>query len=187
MPSFLGQLLERHYHVIEDDENPELLLFSVFNSAHFRYDCHKVFVTGEQVAPDFGFCDYALSFQENDERNLYMPWFDQERMALFMDDNSDPWDGPTVPPPQNAFLLFLSSNPLPTERKTLCRQLMPAQGWSTARPVLNNMSLPEGDGTRGNWYQEQLDLFKHYRFTIAFENESSTGYITQSFSAPVGR
>ena len=53
---------------------PDVLIYSVFGERHKKYNCRKIFYTGENVRPDFKACDYAISFDPtNDPRNLRLP------------------------------------------------------------------------------------------------------------------
>ena len=47
---------------IETSNNPDILIYSVFGNSHTRYNCKKVFYTGENVRPDYTQCDYSISF-----------------------------------------------------------------------------------------------------------------------------
>ena len=58
------QLLER-FNFIIDAENPDYLLFANFGFEHLRYtdpNLIKIYMTGENVIPDFNICDYATAF-----------------------------------------------------------------------------------------------------------------------------
>jgi len=36
-----------------------------------------------------------------------------------------------------------------------------------------------------NWFEEKLEFIKPYKFTIAFENQSNPGYITEKLTHPM--
>ena len=66
------------YYNVELSENPDYLVYSVFGTEHLKYKkCIKIFYTGENIAPDFNFCDYALGFDYIDfgDRYLRFPIF----------------------------------------------------------------------------------------------------------------
>ena len=59
---------------IEISNNPDFLIFSVFGNNHRRYSCEKIFYTGENIRPNFEFCDYSISFDYiEDDRNIRYP------------------------------------------------------------------------------------------------------------------
>ena len=52
--------------------------------------------------------------------------------------------------------------------------------------VLNNIKLDDSK-TRyvSDWLSKQLDIYKDYKFVIAFENKSLNGYVSEKISAQV--
>lgn len=71
---------QRQVTVLEplSPEVPDILFYSRGPGCdHLRYDCLKVYFTGENDFPDFNECDYALSFYECDcgGRNLRYPLY----------------------------------------------------------------------------------------------------------------
>jgi hypothetical protein len=59
---FLERLLEPNYELqITDD--PQFLIYSAYGGSHVQYDkCVKIFITPENVRPNFSECDYAFTF-----------------------------------------------------------------------------------------------------------------------------
>ena len=60
-------ILRKKYcvNVIEgniDIENVQYLFYSVFSNNHKKYNCIKIFYTGENISPDMNECDYAIGF-----------------------------------------------------------------------------------------------------------------------------
>ena len=64
------QLLSEHYDV-ELSDNPEYLFCSVFGDEHLRYDCVKIFYTGENQCADFNLYDYAIGFDRMEFGDRY--------------------------------------------------------------------------------------------------------------------
>ena len=62
---------------IEISDNPEFIIYSVFGYDHIKYDCVRIFFTGEQVSPDFDIADYAIGFDYIDfgDRYIRFPLF----------------------------------------------------------------------------------------------------------------
>lgn len=45
-------------------ENPDYVFYSVFSNEYLLYpNAVRVFFTGENIAPDFQMCDYAIGFE----------------------------------------------------------------------------------------------------------------------------
>jgi hypothetical protein len=76
--NYFYNLLSLKYDVEIDEENPDVLFFSVdYENTQERYkykDCLKIFYTGENLSPNFQECDIAFSFQRsNDPKNYRLP------------------------------------------------------------------------------------------------------------------
>lgn len=56
-------ILRKKYD-IEISENPDYLFFGCFGYNFLKYKCIRIFYTGEDVSPDFNFCDYAIAFDD---------------------------------------------------------------------------------------------------------------------------
>src|SRR5665647_294033 len=75
--NFLTLRLKLHFNVIIDT-NPDYLFYSLNGNNHLRYnDCVKIYFTGENDAPDFNLCDYAIGFPHItfEDRYLRLPLF----------------------------------------------------------------------------------------------------------------
>lgn len=60
--NLLFNRLRKRYKLVIDD-NPDFLLYSDWGLGHLRYDnCIKIYWTTENTYPNFGYCDYAVSF-----------------------------------------------------------------------------------------------------------------------------
>ena len=64
------------FYELDETDNPDWIVYSVFGQEHLKYNnCVKIFWTGENQAPDFNLCDYALAFEhiELGDRYLRLP------------------------------------------------------------------------------------------------------------------
>jgi len=59
--NFISRSIEKNFS-IEISENPDFLLCSCFGTEHKKYNCVKIFYTGECQTPDFNLFDYAVGF-----------------------------------------------------------------------------------------------------------------------------
>lgn len=183
-PNFIPQkvpiwacLWERYE--VELSEEPEWLIFSVFGEEHLKYNnCVKIFFTGENQAPDFNLCDYALGFEYMDfgDRYLRFPlWamYTKDTDAMLKKHQEVNLNEKTD------FCSFVVSNPHGNEARA---QFM--DSLSTYKPVhsggrwRNNVGGPVVD---------KLVFQKKHKFSFAFENTIHPGYTTekivQSFAA----
>ena len=156
---------------VELSEEPEWLIFSVFGEEHLKYNnCVKIFFTGENQAPDFNLCDYALGFEYMDfgDRYLRFPLWamyakDTDAMLkkhqeVNLSDKTD-------------FCSFVVSNPHGNEARGQFMDVL-----STYKSVhsggrwRNNVGGPVAD---------KLAFQRTHKFSIAFENTSHPGYTTE--------
>lgn len=54
-------VLSDFYNVVQC-EDPDYIIYSGFGNDHLKYDCIRIFFTGECITPDFNECDYAIGF-----------------------------------------------------------------------------------------------------------------------------
>ena len=74
--NFIVDTLRQKYEV-EITAACDYLFYSAFGYENAKYDCVKIYFTGENIVPDFNLCDYALGFHYIDfgERYMRFPLF----------------------------------------------------------------------------------------------------------------
>ena len=77
--NFIYNILKKYYDVQLTDD-PDYLFYSAFLPQNFNfaeYDCVRIFYSGENVSPDFNYCDYAISFDNitYNDRYIRLPLF----------------------------------------------------------------------------------------------------------------
>lgn len=173
--------------VTVDQNDPDFLIFSCFGEHHrnSRFDrAVKIFITGENVAPDFNACDYAVSFEKLDygDRHMRFPLYagtDEARTLA---------DRPAVD------RAFLSARPLfcnfvysnsrfsSPERAAFLEALNRRRAVASAGGFLRNHppvdSLYPGVSPR----EAKMRFLATCRFTIAFENSEHRGYVTEKIT-----
>jgi len=174
----IWQPLWRHYDVQLSDE-PEWLVYSVFGNEHLNYNnCVKIFFTGENQAPDFNLCDYALGFEHMQfgDRYLRFPlWvmYPQDTQPML-----HKHEQPSLAA-KSGFCSFVVSNANSSaERETFFDLLSRYKTVNSGGRWRNNVGGPVAD---------KLEFQSRHKFSIAFENTSHPGYTTeklaQSFAA----
>ena len=157
----LWQRLWDLYHV-ELSENPDWLVYSVFGTEHLKYNnCVKIFYTGENQAPDFNLCDYALGFDYIDFGDRYMRlplWllYPNDIHAMLHKHERQTLDSKTD------FCSFVVSNPHGNETRAKFMDMLSEykQVHSGGR-WRNNVGGPVAD---------KLAFQKKHKFSMAFEN-----------------
>jgi hypothetical protein len=172
--SFFYKLLLKKYNV-EISENPDLLFFSCYSNNHQKYNCVKIFYTGENVRPDFGACDFSFSFDYlNTNRNYRLPLY-----ALYDDVNkliNRQLNVAAELKKKQKFCCFVVSNSTCLERNNFFTELSKCKLVDSGGVLFNNI---------GGTVDNKREFIRQYKFVIAFENSSYPGYVTEKIFEPL--
>ncbi len=182
--NWIYKALAERYNVEISDE-PDFLFYSVFGSEFRSYkNCVKIFITGENILPNFNECDYAQGFDYIDfngryfHKNCQIPRDAICNRAELPDDLFN-----------RRFCNFIYSNNNSGDgallRQEFCKRLMEYKHVDCPGKILNNMSAPELAPRNGDWWNSKQEFLNKYKFTIAFENSSSNGYTTEKLTQPL--
>lgn len=168
---------------------PDVLIYSGFGDHHRKYSCKKLFYTGENVKPNFSDCDFAISFETiQDGRHLRLPvyiyhaWYQsrglglQEGVASMLAVLLNRVHGPSFSEPRDRFCSFVFGNGKPQRRNEFFHALQAYKPVDSAGRWLNNT---------GYTVDNKIKFLRHYKFNIAYENESSPGYTTEKILDPL--
>lgn len=171
---YLYNILTKKY-TIEISDSPDILFYSVYSKNHYKYNCTKVFFTGENIRPNFSECDFAFSFDySNDSRNYRLPLF-----AIYDDVNKLIRKGNLEAiklREKKKFCCFIVSNPSNEIRNNFFKLLSKYKHVDSAGSLYNNIGGP---------VEIKRDFIKDYKFVIAFENSSHPGYVTEKIFEPL--
>lgn len=171
--SIFFKLISMRYD-IEISDSPEYIVYSVFGYEHLKYDCIRIFYTGEQVSPDFDIADYAIGFDTlffNDRYlrfPLYALKYSPEMLALIETDyeniNFEDFN-------KRDFAVFTYSNSKATS---------PRDQFFDKLNSLRKVSSPGRHLNNTGFYVDNKSEFESgFKFSIAFENSSYEGYSTE--------
>ena len=170
------KLLSKHYK-IEISDKPDLLIYSCYGTEYIKYKCTRVFYTAENIRPDFTGCDFAISFDFNNQPNhyrlpLYALYFEQAALLQHKSKETalQNWRG------KKNFCCMVVSNAASAKRIEFFKKLSAYKQIDSGGTVLNNVGGP---------VKNKLDFIKDYRFVIAFENNSFDGYTTEKIIEPL--
>ena len=176
--NYLSRLLARRFRV-ELCDDPDYVIFA-YVGRHRRdyrkYDCVRIFYTGECIPPDWSACDWAFTFEHTSHpRHFRLPhWpFYVEPERLVKPTGVDP---AAILAAKTKFCAFVVSNPLCRVRNDFFRRLSRYRPVDSGGKVLNTLGRRVGDKTA---------FLRDYRFTIAFENHSHPGYTTEKIVEPM--
>jgi hypothetical protein len=164
----LLRILQPHFNLVRDVENPQFVLYSVFGEEFRRYSCTRILYTGENVRPNWKECDYAFSFDHpTDARNYRLPLyrFYNEYEALYQARDVEP-----LLAGKSRFCNFIYSNARAKERLRFLDALNKYRAVDCGGRLRNNVGGPLAD---------KVAFQRACKFTIAFENSSHPGYTTE--------
>ena len=169
------KLLSKHFK-LELSDDPDYVFYSVFGERHWAVPnrCVKVFYTGENLAPDFNACDYAMGFEWMDYEDryrrvpnylLYSP-----DMLERMEHKHELPAGFDLKRDKPDFCSFVVSNPIGRQRNEAFKVLSTYKKVSSGGRFLNNVGGP---------VQDKLAFEEKHRFSLCFENGRHSGYTTE--------
>lgn len=172
--NYFIHFLSKYYKVVRS-KDPDYLLCSCFGYEHFKYDCVKIFFTGENITPDFNLYDYALGFDYMDFETRYL------RYPLFL-----------ISPYNEALKLAEQKHIFGNSQEMLNRGFCSfvVSNGDCVDPIrekfFDEMSkidfVASGGGFRNNIgkrVENKIDFLRQYKFNIAFENSQGRGYCTE--------
>ena len=167
------EALSKRYEVVQCDD-PDYIFYSVFGVDHLKYDCVRIFYTGECYTPDFNECDYAIGYDRLSfgDRYLRVPLYRLLRYKASYDEILKPRnftkDDIKV---KTGFCNFVYSNCFAQgARVRFFDQLSQYKRIESGGCYKNNVGGPVPNKRK---FQETT------KFTIAFENTTYDGYATE--------
>jgi len=164
-------------------QDADVLFYTNFSTDFYKYECLRIYITGENLAPDFNLCDYALGFEELTLKDRYM------RMPLpyweYRDDVAKAEKKRNIEFSEwkkRGFCAAVVSNGDYAEsfRNDLLKVMISKGMVNSGGKYLNNIGQKNG-------VADKEDFIRQYRFSFALENCSHPGYCTekiyQSFAA----
>jgi hypothetical protein len=180
--NFFTEILKAIGYTIEvtSPEECEVLFFSVYSQNHEKYkNVYKIFVTGENVRPDFSKCSVSLSFDYDtyNGRNVRCPLW----LMQFDWFNKGGYTNPEYLIP----LSHVEKNPYPVDKETFCTMVVnnffPDR--KSAYDLIQKYKRIDIYGKPwGNWFygeKKKLDVISKGKFTVCFENTKFKGYYTE--------
>ncbi|MDH7463660.1 glycosyltransferase family 10 [Chitinophagaceae bacterium 26-R-25] len=180
--NFFLQLLLPHYNIIIDPVSPEFLIYGVYSSNFLKYkNVVKIFFTAENVRPNLGVCDYALTFDLiSDKRHLRLPLYSLYTSVWGVDSLLKPKNMDEIESQKTKFCNMVVSNPGAKERLEFFQILCDMKKVDSGGGVLNNIGYKLGRSV-----EDKCQFINQYKFTMAFENSSYPGYTTEKIVEPM--
>ncbi|GHV53900.1 hypothetical protein FACS1894216_12790 [Synergistales bacterium] len=184
--SIIEKYLSEDYDLVFCDE-PDFLFCFPYTTNFMRYkNCVKIFFYGENVVPNFNYYDYAIGFHDMkfNGRHLCLPYFNEFIPELADIGKKDLPEGTVA----RRFCNFVYSNSGMGSgtvlRREFAEKLMKYKRVDCPGKVLRNMDGGVNGRASDDWSGGMISFTGNYKFTIAFENSSQLGYITEKICQP---
>lgn len=167
------KVLKKHYNV-EISDQPDYLFYSGFGFDHLKYNCVRIFYTGECITPNFNECDYAIAFDrlEFGDRYLRIPLYNIFQYKKEFDMLLDrPLMTKEELAARKGFCSFVVSNCFADDvRAVFFDKLSKYKKVASGGRFRNNI---------GGAVADKKAFQADHKFAIAFENTSYDGYCTE--------
>lgn len=168
--NFLLRAMKKNYDVVQCDD-PDYVIFSCFGDENLKYEnCVKIFFSGEDICPDFNLCDYGISFDNlsYEDRYLRYPLFSIWGMdKALQKHNYTENDIKAKTEFCNFVVSNANANPI---RGEFFKKLSEYKQVSSGGRYMNNVGGP---------VEDKIAFQKKFKFSIAFENDASSGYTSE--------
>lgn len=168
---------------IVSPDKADIIIYSIFGNEHKKYNCKKIFFTGENIRPNFEECNYSISFDfdDYDGRNIriplwywYIDWF-----------NVGSYDNPDYLIPVK--YLYEPNEFSNKEKINFCSAVY-SNPVGIRNDFVNRLSYYKKVDCFGKIHEfnklqdgekYKMDVISNYKFNICFENSSYSGYYTE--------
>ena len=169
---YLARLMRDKY-TFQPTDKPDYLFYTPADNTHHDFDCIRIFWTGENVIPNFNYCDYAIGFSDLSfgDRYLRLPLW-----AMCRDDIARAREKETLLTRDQAldrpFCATVISNSAQTDgvREKLFHAL------SAYKPVASD---GRWRNSVGGPVPDKIQFQKGYKFCLCAENTYAPGYTTE--------
>lgn len=169
---FIDVLNEKYQ--VQLSEEPEYLFYSCFGYEHLKYNCIRIFYSGECFTPNFNECDYAISFDRIDFGDRYkrIPLY---KLFQYKSDYASLFNRPIFTKEnlkeKTGFCSFVYSNCFAQDSRTKIFEMLSSyKQVSSGGRYRNNI---------GGAVSDKKAFQSLHKFAIAFENTSYDGYCTE--------
>lgn len=178
--NYFYNLLSTKYSVIIDDK-PDIIIYSCFGEEYLKYNCKRIFYTGENIRADFTACDFAFTFDFLKNKNhyrlpLYSLYIDGHKMNNYLEKNKTREELISIWKEKTKFCSMLVSSPKSSFRLKFFKELSEFRKIDSGGKIFNNI---------GGRVKDKVEFIRQYKFVLAFENSSNPGYTTEKILEPI--
>ena len=171
------KLIPKHFKLVQtQSKNADYVFHSANNWEVLNYSGIRIFVTGENVSPDFNLSDYALGFDpiSFQDRYIQLPLIKLYSDAYAVFTQARP-NSESISSQKSGFCAYVMSNTKNSalERISLFEQI------NNYKPVASG---GKWNNTVGGPVADKIAFQSKYKFVLALENASHPGYLTEKFA-----
>jgi hypothetical protein len=165
-------ILKPHYS-IEVSDNPDYLFAATHDDQYLRYDCIRILFAVENVTANFNLCDYAIGLNHIhfEDRYLRYPFYLFYDFAIKQAEMKHCDIDLFCLSGKKKFCNFIVSNGNADEERSRFFDLL-----SHYKSVDSGGAYKNNIGRR---VENKFQFQKEYKFSICFENSSTSGYLTE--------
>jgi len=172
-------ILKKHYNVVIDPVNPEVLFYSLFFNKHLEYkNCLKIYVNSEPLAYNnleiydknlrhvvsINDADHIItSYKSNIQKNFYMPiflmWLYHHIYVTKVIESFESLLESRTPNEKKDFCVYLHNNNVPVKRKSIFGKLSDYKYIHTK----SDLGIPDGS-------LNKINSIKDFKFSFAMQN-----------------
>ncbi|NBO99153.1 MAG: hypothetical protein EBU90_03365 [Proteobacteria bacterium] len=195
--NYFTDLFSQKFNVQITNNNPDLLIYSVFGNSYKRFKCKKLLFSGENLRAGKGEISHyndstvTLSHYEDEQKEVFMPlwvlhtnWFNKPQPRPLPCNPTYSITLNKISTNRERFLkdrkfcCFINNNVI-EDRIKLFEALHKREHIDSYGNLMNNV----GCSLRGSQY-DKVKLLEKYKFNIAFENSYHKGYNTEKIIEP---
>jgi alpha(1,3/1,4) fucosyltransferase len=173
--NFIYNNLKQRYN-IEISSDPDYLFFSCYGNENLKYDCIKIYYTGENLVPDFNICDYAIGFHYIDFEDRYIRVPLSHIRKEYKESLTKNFDKEKVVNRKFCNFVYSNQGNAHPMRNMFYEELSKYKKIDSGGPLFNNI---------GGCVDDKLEFVSEYKFTVAIENSSVIGYTTEKIVDPM--
>ena len=175
-------ILSKKY-IVEISDNPDYLFVSPLGKAYdfMKYDCIRIYYSGEEIVPDFNLFDYAIGFDDIEfgDRYIRYPFCFMKNDSFWSADKLSAEKAEDILSKKDIFCnLIYNEDSVGGYRKELFEALCRYKKVDAYGRYLNNVN---GNGIS---YLEKREILRRSKFTIAVEGCNYLGVTTEKITHP---
>ena len=170
---YIHDILNERYEVILS-ENPDYVFFGNFGKNNYglenKIDCIKIFLSIENLRPNFSNCDYAIGLHYINQGDSYCRKPTDTSKLSSMGSIYNLTKIKNIDNKNKKFCAWVVSNKFGRERNLFYDKLSEYKIIDSGGKFKNNI---------GHKVTNKIEFLQNYKFSICFENSKKDGYISE--------